>query len=323
MDIGVYRFANVTDTSQWSGFIDESPQGTVFNSSTFLGAVSSAAVNIGCFKGDELTGGISVLEVNDAGLRSDMMIYSGPLLRPTNQSQSVGNQTAEKFRTVSAIVKYLSERYQNIELQTHWSLDDVRPFLWHNFGQSGPKFEVIPKFTTVVNVAGAAEPNLSKNFVYQRCSKSRRQEIRYAIKAGVNITEENDVNIVEGAIRQAYSRQNKPIDEGKLAIIKRVSKELLRAGNCKIYCARTKSGELGSLAVFAFDTKRSYYLYGANTSIARTHHTGSLVVWHGIVETARMQLSETDLEGVNSPSRGHFKLSFGGELRSYFNITYE
>ena len=34
-------------------------------------------------------------------------------------------------------------------------------------------------------------------------------------------------------------------------------------------------------------------------------------------------IKHIDLEGVNSPKRGWFKLSFGGTLENYYSIEYE
>lgn len=321
MDLGRYHIAAVTSDLEWSNLVNESEQGTLFNTTTFLNAIGSDVVNMGCYKGDELMAGISFLKKGECAGRSDLMIYTGPFVKRNDENQSLGNQTAENFRTTSALVLYLTDKYENIELQTHWSFNDIRPFLWHNYGQMDSQFSVSPKYTAVVQVSGADELNLEQNLVYMRCSKSRRQEIRYAIKAGIEVTEETDLDILEHLVRESHSRQNRQVDDDALKRTKKVCKALIRAGCCKMYCARTSEGELGSLAVFAYDSKRAYYLYGANTEIARTHHTGSLVLWHALVEMARLGLPEVDLEGVNSPSRGHFKLSFGGELRAYFNLT--
>jgi hypothetical protein len=44
-------------------------------------------------------------------------------------------------------------------------------------------------------------------------------------------------------------------------------------------------------------------------------------LWDAFGELAAAGITQIDLEGVNSPRRGWFKMSFGGELRAYYQIT--
>ena len=84
----------------------------------------------------------------------------------------------------------------------------------------------------------------------------------------------------------------------------------------------TSNGDLGSMAFFAIDHIRAYYLFGANDPGIRDQHTGTAVIWDAFRFLNATGVKEVDLEVVNSPNRGWFKLSFGGELVPYYNLKW-
>jgi lipid II:glycine glycyltransferase (peptidoglycan interpeptide bridge formation enzyme) len=86
------------------------------------------------------------------------------------------------------------------------------------------------------------------------------------------------------------------------------------------FTSYTAEGEPGSVVVFGIDDKRAYWLWGASNPELRDAHTGTAVVWDGMMKLAREEGIEVDLEGVNSPHRGWFKLSFGGTLEPYWQV---
>ena len=45
-----------------------------------------------------------------------------------------------------------------------------------------------------------------------------------------------------------------------------------------------------------------------------------MVLWDGFELLRLSGVSEIDLEGMNSPSRGYFKLSFGGDIIPYYHL---
>jgi lipid II:glycine glycyltransferase (peptidoglycan interpeptide bridge formation enzyme) len=90
-----------------------------------------------------------------------------------------------------------------------------------------------------------------------------------------------------------------------------------------MFVSYTANGRAGSMAYFCTDTKRAYYVFGANDPDLRDEHTGTAVLWDAFKSLAMTGVSEVDMEGINSPKRGWFKLSFGGEIVPYYNATFK
>ncbi len=336
MDLSGYHLDIVEDDA-WDKFVKKSKQGTIFNSSLFLKALDEPIKKWGCYKGSELKGAICTAETTTAltgsnskekqesfgMIRPKLSIYNGFMLQPADAQQAKANQFAEEFRTISAMTKSLTDRYVSLQFQTHYSLQDLRPLLWHNYGTDQKKITCTPRFTSTISFAERYPENaaLDKNPLYQQCSKSRRQEIRYAISKSVQIEKKLDLKLFQDLYRMTFERQGLAVDEAQLEQIKQVCSALHEQHQLSMYIASDGEGNVGSIAIFAHDQKCAYYLYGANSQVAKKSHTGSYVIFYACNDLLKNGLPEIDLEGVNSPARGHFKLSFGGQLKTYYSVS--
>ena len=149
---------------------------------------------------------------------------------------------------------------------------------------------------------------------------SRRQQIRYA-KRDMVVTEEfSNVDLFIDFYRQTMTRQKEEPALAKLDRMSGLVEGVLRADQAKMFVSKTEEGIVGSVAVYAYDQHRAYYLFGASDPALRNSPLGTAVLWNAFYHLAVMGLPEIDLEGVNSPKRGWFKLSFGGELKPYYQI---
>ena len=72
--------------------------------------------------------------------------------------------------------------------------------------------------------------------------------------------------------------------------------------------------------LFLHDEITSCYLYGAGEVGVKNRYAGSLALWSAIEVSLKKDLLFIDLEGINSPYRGEYKLYFGGNIQSYFKV---
>jgi hypothetical protein len=74
-------------------------------------------------------------------------------------------------------------------------------------------------------------------------------------------------------------------------------------------------------AAYGWDSRRAYYLFGAGHPDLSEPWQSTLGHWKAFIDiTNRFGISEVDMEGVNSPQRGWFKLGFGGNLINYYQV---
>lgn len=62
------------------------------------------------------------------------------------------------------------------------------------------------------------------------------------------------------------------------------------------------------------------YLYGAGDVNNQDRLSGTFCLWKSIENCLKKKIQYIDLEGVNSPKRGSFKITFGRFLKTYYNL---
>ena len=113
------------------------------------------------------------------------------------------------------------------------------------------------------------------------------------------------------------------LSKEKLYRIQNLIKSLMKKNMAVMTCTKNNKGEILYITVFCFDKKRAYYLFGAGNPTSKERFKGTITFWDSFKILAQTYgIKEIDMEGVNSPMRGWFKLSFGGNLIPYYHLHY-
>ena len=321
-DLSNYHLERAALDETWDRVVLSSPQESVFATSAYLLAAGGRPSLWYCFKKHELKAAILIHESVDGTktILEDLVIYAGIMFAKIDPNQNQAQIMSEEFRITSAVVAGLTKIYKGIEIQTHPDFTDIRPFQWHNYDCDGPKFKVDVRYTSILNLVSSQ--GLDSNPMYKAANTSRRQEIRYGIKAGMIVEEEYDLNLFRELTVDTFRRQGMDVPEEELNRKQAILASLHVNNKVSIFVARTADGVPTSIAAMALDSRRAYYLFGANNTSLRDSFGGTMVIWYAMNALAKSGITELDMEGVNSPMRGYFKLSFGGTLRPYYHLTY-
>ena len=324
MDLTAYRLEPAQFGTDWDNVVDNSNEGSIFCLSDYLQNIDCARPRIWyCLKGQETKAALVVIESDEDKncIPLGYVVHHGIMFSPPPSDQSNAQTLAENFRITSFIVGELTGLYDEVFISTHPNFADIRPFLWHNYGNSGPMFDVDVRYTSIINLAGIDPIGpMDSNPVYRSSNKSRRQEIRYGIQKHVQTSSDFDVPTFLDLYRLTFERQNMAIDAEEMRLLEGLANGLQNGGKARMYISRTADGEAGSVAFFGLQSDRAYYLFGANDPRLRDQHTGTMVLWDAFMDLAGAGIKDVDLEGVNSPLRGHFKLSFGGTITPYYHL---
>lgn len=109
---------------QWDDFVEISPQGTIFCSTTWCGLFQDDYIVFGCYKGDELVGGI-------IGFEKDGVYVSGSY--PLTMYQGILTKNLDKYTSQMSLHNQVAESLINdypAIVQNHYTYPDIRPFLW-------------------------------------------------------------------------------------------------------------------------------------------------------------------------------------------------
>ena len=316
----------------WDALAAASPSSSLFAHSAYLEALPCPFSVYLCKRNQETRGGLLVTESPDRARAElhPLVVYAGILFPKTAFKQNLAQVTSERFAICECVAAALPDLYESVELALSPRVEDIRPFLWHNYGKDdAPRYLPGVRYTAWADIGDLGEAKSPDDTaLFAQCSAARRQEVRYARKKGV-VTEE--MALPEEFVRyyaMTMARQDITVPEAELLAMRRLLEALLSSGLARMFVSRTAQGETGSMAVMGLDDRRSCngpftacYLFGANDPALRDSHCGSAVLWDAFTALSRDGVQSVDLEGVNSPRRGWFKLSFGARMERYFELT--
>lgn len=323
MDLSPYRMEKVALDAAWDGFVNTSPQGGIFSLGVFLRALDAKIDCWACYKKNEHRGAAVIVTSADGSESIDhrMVIHNGFLLAPPKPKQNRAQGMSEDFRTICFMVNAISKQYSQVRLKLHWNFPDIRPFLWHNYSGGGPQYRPTVRYTSLLELtAEDAVVNPESCPLYHSINKSRRQEIRYGLAKGVTTDTNTDIDLFTTFYVRTFERQG-AAPENELDELRSVISALDGDERLRMFVSRTREGVESSIAVFGLDACGATYLYGANNPDLRDSHSGTMVLWDALRALAAEGVRHVNLEGVNSPARGYFKLSFGGTLTPYFHVA--
>jgi hypothetical protein len=319
-----YRLQAARLDDTWDAFVRSSPDSSIFVASNYLAHIGSRLGLYHCYNANELRAVVTLVESADgaSAILDDLVIYSGICFGAATHGQNRAQQNSERHEIATFIAGALADRYQRVEFALAPSVIDVRPFLWHNYGRETGRYAVDVRYTSYLDIADfVGSPCLEDIEAYREATGARRQQIRYARRDEVVTEEFSAVGLFIDFYRQTMGRQGEEVASHTLDRMAALVGALLDNGSARMFASRTADRAAGSIAVYCFDPRRAYYLFGASDPALRDSPTGTAILWDAFGSLAANGVSQIDLEGVNSPRRGWFKMSFGGDLRPYYQVN--
>ncbi len=320
-----YKFVKTTIDDKWNQYIKNSDDENIFFYKEYIENIGGRVGVYDCFNSSELRAKIIIPESEDGNIsiNNDLMIHSGIIYGKKTYNQGLSQVNSEKLDILTFVANELSNRYGKINFNLNPTITDIRPFQWFNYNSDNinDKYHINIKYTSYINISDFNDvSNYQQTELYKNASTARKQQIRYSKRDKV-ITEEIDkVSLFIDLYNKTFKRQGIILENKYLEIIENLINNLIYNNLAKLYVSKTKDSTPGSISVFAFDCKKAYYLFGASDPELRNTTTGTAVLWDSFSELAKLGIKIIDLEGVNSPQRGWFKMSFGGVLVNYYNI---
>jgi len=318
-----YRLEPVTMNEDWDQFVEQSSYGTVYCSSAYLQALDIPHQAYFCYKANERMAALLLLLSEDRQhvVHHGLVVHDGIIYRDfpqLNQAQ----QHSEQFAIQTFMGETLAEQYHTITLTLSPKITDVRALLWVNYHNHDAQFIPAIRYTSLIDITDFnGEITLNDNRLYQQASVARRQEIRYARKKSVSVCTSNNVTLLVDLYAKTMDRQAISMTEDTTQLIYRLVKRMLATHQAVMFQATTANNDVGSMSVFLLDGNTAHFLFGANDPLFRNEHTGTAVLWEAFYQLAKVGITDVNLEGINSPQRGWFKLSFGGTVVPYYQLT--
>lgn len=320
-----YRLIPAGDLEVWDAFAKESLEYTIFSNSKYLEALGRNYQLFYVYKGHQRKAGLSLV-LSDDGRRcilDDFIIYNGILFDYT-QGQKATKARSERLEITEFIIDQLDKKYETIEMVLSPDFEDMRPFLWHNYHSTNPsdKFLVELRYTSYIDIS---EFFLKKEdedtMLYKNMDTIRQSDLRKAVKNGLKLEEAYETNQFLGYYNTLMCLQGIKVMQDTLDRMGRLIHNLIQHNLAKMFVAKNETSQITYITLFTFNLNKGCYLFGAGNQELSQRYDGTFCIWEAMKRLSAYGVHEVDMEGVNSPQRGSFKLSFGGNLRPYYQVS--
>jgi hypothetical protein len=320
-----YIIEEVDDLDVWQQSIENTPQYSMFVSRVYLESFGGRYKLFSIKKGEEPKAWFCILLSNDEEkiVLDDLVIYSGIFFKEDLTQKEV-KAKSERFELTDAIIVFLAQKYKKIEMALSTKIEDMRPFLWYNYGSNKKNdiFELDLRYTSYIDISELKDFNNEEDTqLFKNLETLRQRNIRQARKDNSITSDELHVDLFLEYYKKLMNSQGEDVPESKLTNMANIITNTVKNKDAVMFATKNGNGDIIYLTVFTYDEYRAYYLFGAGNPDSCEHYKGTVCFWDAFIRLAQAYgVKEVDMEGINSPQRGWFKLGFGGSIVPYYEI---
>jgi hypothetical protein len=305
----VARYLSDSEFPGWRSLLEGSPQASVYSLPEYLDALCSAAGGrfriLGVHAGDAIVGGVALYErdrASGAYVAPRLLLYYNGLVVEPQASGYPSIRTARELKILEALSEGLaSSGYASVNLRSHHSLVDVRPFLARGWTAA-------PSYTYVVPLGEPASPRT-------RMEQNLRRLISRCSDGAFVLTEDDDFESFFELHGRSLGRHGKGTYLSRPAF-RRYLDALRGAGLGLLFHARRAGGRAVATQLVLLGPRGTSHTVSAAThpDEMRSGVTAWLrgQVFEKLSESGRVS---NDLTDASLNPVTHFKSQLGGDLR--------
>jgi len=310
----------------WDSLVSDSLETTIFATSLFLKSSNEKFDRYLIYKGNQLKAGIYFpTDGNNNIIISDLIIYSG-ILFYNDINQRLVNKLNEHFIITESIIDFLNSKYSKINF-TIYNINDVRPFLWKNYHSTkSKKFKLSIEYTSLLNIEELfLKKNDYDNNLFLNMDNKRQKDIKKAMieKEDYFFNDQGNIKSFVKSYEKMMINNKVIISKKNIANIEKLLKNLLKKSKANIFeLIDKKTKKILYFCVFVYFKNEACYLFGSGDREIMTRFSTTYCLWESFKFMSNFGIKKINLEGVNSPNRGQFKMSLGGNLKKYYNFEF-
>ncbi len=313
----------VQDAGEWDAIVAQSLQGSVFNSSSFIKCLGFSHTLYKIIKDSKIWGAFPIiLEKEGVPLTLPWYFatYQGLMFTPEVTGGIAHSRYSRESQVVKAMLGWMQERYKRISFSLHPALADIREFSWFHYHE--PKsnlFAIDIRYTGLIDLPADFDS-------YLRCVRElRRRQYNKAVKAGFTnrVGTPTDLPLLKKLYVATFDRQGVEIPAVQMEYFEKITSAAVKEGWGNLTFALTKDGQAVSATLFLNDASANYYLIGATDPDFNCTGAHTYLILENMREFISKNQNRVDMIGLNSPSRGDFKIGFNATPHVYYNVTWE
>ncbi len=260
--------------------------------------------------------GVPIIIHNKAGQNLPIHSYYIGLMYHQDIFNSKANRRTECELAISEFVmQALSLRYSEFKLSLHPSLQDVRGIDWFNYHEPEKGRAVIaPRYTACAELNSCAA-------IRAAARGSRRREEKYAI------SRERLSFSIEGEVGELIDLYSQTLEKQAITLASQIKQAtadfaalILNNGMGNIGVVKNENNIAVAAGLLFYDYNQLVHL--PVVGIGASQYAGTFLYFKIMDHASKLGYKQIDFNGANSPKRGYFKHSIGGQAQLYFEINW-
>ena len=318
MNITIKSFEDSEE--KWDEILQTCYKPSIHLSSNFL-SIEDNIKKFNIFKSNELVGIFALKHSNEYKniIPTNFLLYTPiQIIELKNSNKSKIN--LHNYNIINCIYNFLIKNYNNIYLNLNYLNKDIRPFLWHGHPEYKKKFFISVKYTSEINLSLLNNIKFDQSDMFKNLSTTIKQQIRYSINSNFEFKEYFSKSIFMKLIDNTFSKQNVKFDKRFYEIMLDNVKKLIDKKLIKSYVIYNNN-KICFFGIYSTINTHSTLLFtGRSEDVDNKNYSGAFFFFNSFIDLKKNNIKTIDLEGINSPKRGFYKLGFGGKVKSYYNI---
>ena len=311
--------------NEWDKFVKSVDCRSLFMNSTFFSNATPYFWPLLFYKGSNPRAGLLLVcdESYTKVFPDGLIIHSG-LVFAENASQKLINARTERFEITQQAAEWLEASFDHACLKFLPEIKDIRPFQWVNYHReaSARRYHIRVRYTSEIDIS---ELMLKKPFektkLFDTFDARKQKDIKDAYADGLRVTRDVTPEEFVMLYKTHMEERGEDVTKQNAQRIRALCNVLIEEGLGSFFGIRTHNNQLSYVTFFSCFNNHSYYLYAAGDRYSMGRNYATYCIWEAFQWLSSRGVTHVDMEGVNSPSRGGYKLGFGGQLIAYFEVS--
>lgn len=320
-----YSVLNSND-KDWDNLINNSEQGSIFVEKSFLESISKNFKRYILKERNVTKAGIVLLldKKKNKIISNKLQVYSGILFKH-EKNASLTSKINDEIESSKILCEYLIKKYNKIEFCTHYNFKDLRPIQWLEFDQKIKNLNIKIKYTGLLNIESFNNYRNYTNNNYLILNKNRKEIIRNAERKKIifKSTFSKDNSYLLESYKYMIKNNQMAWSKKDINELNNLTNNLLNKDKAVINYISDSDNNIVYSTLYSWHRDTAYYLYGGKKDKIKNDWSSTISHWEMFKFLSdQKKIKIVDLEGVNSPKRGHFKTSFGASIFPYYQIKF-
>lgn len=316
-------FIEEANDEDWNSLINLSKDTTLFYENFFLNNISKKIIKLVVKSKNNLKAGISFEYNKKKIIKNKFLIYSG-IIFIHEKNIKISSKISDEIKITNIILEYLIKNFNEIYISTFVENIDLRPFSWFHFEKKFKELKYDLRYTAYLDISSFK--NLEKNNTninnYLIMNSLRKRMILKGLRQGYKAVIDDNKEFLINSYKQMSSVGSLEWTKKDISKLSDLIETILKNNKGKFCHIEDKNNTRLYSVFYAWDKYKAYFLFGGSMNKVKNDWAGTIAHWEMFKYLSKnKKIFIVDLEGVNSPYRGHFKTSFGAKLEKYFHIN--